>query len=84
MQRNAAEEAALSAAKQELSLLYGTAGIDILSIETAFWSDASMGWPEEGKSYVQILMEGYRIIAKIAGKSYECRVSGDVVRCKSR
>lgn len=73
---------ALTVAGRELSSLGGSREIDFVTIEKATWPDASLGWPEAGTSYAQVLMPGFRIVAKLAGKTFECRVSGDLARCR--
>lgn len=83
MKRDLTEEEtrALVAAEKVLLCETGRVPLDFVSIEPAEWGDASMGWPEPGKSYAQVITEGFRITARGAGKLYECRVSGDNVRC---
>jgi len=76
-----AKSKALALAGKALLRETGSMPIDILSVEAAVWPDASMGWAEPGYSYAQMLTEGYRITARSAGKLFECRVSGDNVRC---
>ncbi len=73
---------ALAAAEKALLRETGNIPVDVLSVEPAEWPDASMGWAEPGRSYAQMLTEGYRITASSAGKLYECRVSGDNARCR--
>jgi hypothetical protein len=75
------ETRALGAAEKALLRETGHMPIDFVSIEPAEWPDASMGWPEPGKSYAQMITDGFRITARSAGKLFECRVSGDNVRC---
>lgn len=75
------ETGALAAAEQMLLCETGRMPVDFLSIEPAEWTDASLGWPEPGKSYAQVMTDGFRITARSAGKMYECRVAGDNVRC---
>ena len=75
------ERRALAAAEKAVSCETGAAPVDFLSIEAAVWPDASMGWAEPGRLYAQMLTEGYRITARSAGKLFECRVSGDQVKC---
>ncbi len=60
----------------------GSLPVDFISVEPEMWGDASMGWPEPGHSYAQMITEGYRITARAAGKIFECRVSGETVRCR--
>ncbi len=75
------EGKALALAEKALSRETGGMPIDFLSVEPAEWPDASMGWGEPGRSYAQMITEGYRITARSSGKLFECRVSGDYVRC---
>ena len=72
---------ALALAEKALLRETGSMTIDFLSVEPVVWPDASMGWAEPGRSYAQMLTEGYRVTARSAGKLFECRVSGDNVRC---
>jgi hypothetical protein len=72
---------ALAAAEKALLRETGSALIDFLSVEPAEWPDASMGWAEPGHAYAQMLTEGYRVMARSAGKLFECRVSDGNVRC---
>ena len=82
--RDLAEEEtkALGAAEKALLRETGRMPIDFVSIEPAEWPDASMGWPEPGKSYAQMITDGFRITALSAGKLFECRVAGDNTRCQ--
>ena len=80
--QNEAEQKAFAAAEKALRGQTGSMPIDFVSIEAAQWPDASMGWPEPGRSYAQVLTEGYRVRARSAGKLFECRVAGDHVRCR--
>jgi hypothetical protein len=80
--RALAEEESKALATAEKALLRETGGspIDFVSIEAAEWPDSSMGWPEPGMSYAQMITEGFRIMARSAGKLFECRVAGDNAR----
>jgi hypothetical protein len=77
-----AEEESKALATAENALLRETGGspIDFVSIEAAQWPNASLGWPEPGVSYAQMITEGFRIMARSAGKLFECRVAGDNAR----
>ena len=77
-----AELKALAAAERALRGQTGSMSIDFVSIEAVQWPDASMGWPEPGRSYAQVLTEGYRVRARAAGKLFECRIAGAHVRCR--
>ncbi len=72
---------ALAKAEKALLRETGSMPIDFLSVEQAEWPDASMGWAEPGRSYAQMITEGYRVTARSAGKLFECRISGGNVRC---
>lgn len=75
-------DAATNAAKDAIFKMAGSREIDLIAITEATWPDASLGWPEPGKSYAQMLTDGYRILATLGSRSFECRVSGDTVRCR--
>ena len=40
-------------------------------IETVEWRDSSLGCPELGKVYLQVITPGYRIVLRAGGKLYE-------------
>ena len=77
------ERRAFAAAGKALQEQAGSMPIDFVSIEQAQWPDASMGWPEPGRFYAQMITEGYRITARSAGKLFECRVSGENAHCRA-
>ena len=41
------------------------------------WNDASLGCPEPGMSYTQALVDGWRIVVKAGGSTYDYRFGGD-------
>ncbi len=47
--------------------------IEVMSIERYEWPDASLGCPEPGKSYIQVVTPGYRVILRARGELYEVR-----------
>jgi hypothetical protein len=51
--------------------------------EKVTWSDASLGCPEPGRMYAQMLVEGFRITAKTSAGSliYNTDGGGNVVSC---
>ena len=51
--------------------------------EKLTWSDASLGCPEPGRMYAQMLVEGFRITAKTSAGSlvYNTDSGGNVVSC---
>ncbi len=45
--------------------------VTLLHIETVEWRDTSLGCPEPGKFYAQVITPGYRIILSDGIKEYE-------------
>jgi hypothetical protein len=62
--------------------------IGAASIEAVDWSDASLGCPQEGVSYAQVLTPGYRILLAIGGPAsveqfdYRTDTLGNFVLCE--
>ncbi|MFL0811542.1 MAG: hypothetical protein K6L76_14075 [Agarilytica sp.] len=44
--------------------------IGVVSTEAVTWGDASLGCPEPGKMYMQIVTPGYRVLLQHAAKKY--------------
>lgn len=44
-------------------------------VESITWNDSSLGCPEPGMMYLQVLIPGYRILLKAKGKVYDYRTS---------
>lgn len=44
--------------------------IHLFSIESMIWPDASLGCPQAGMVYAQVLTPGYQILFEAAGQSY--------------
>jgi hypothetical protein len=71
---SAAAPAALTArAVADLSKELGipAANIKVASSEAVEWSDGSLGCPEPGTSYAQVITPGYRIVLQIGDMPYE-------------
>lgn len=58
--------------------------IEILRSQAVTWPDGSLGCPQEGMAYIQVLIEGYWVVLKIDGLEYDYRVSenGNFTLCK--
>lgn len=57
--------------------------ITVKSVEPVEWPDASLGCPQPGMMYAQVITPGYRIVLEVNGQSYEYHAgSGTIVRCK--
>ena len=46
------------------------------SAEPAQWPNASLGCPEKGMQYAQMITSGYRVLLTVAGREYEVHVAG--------
>jgi hypothetical protein len=46
----------------------------IVRAESALWNDGSLGCPEPGMVYTQAVVNGYWVVIKAAGKTYDFRV----------
>ena len=44
--------------------------IQVVEVSPQTWSDASLGCPQEGQLYAQVLTEGYRIVLEAGGQRY--------------
>lgn len=45
--------------------------ISLHSVEAVEWRDSSLGCPQPGMSYLQVITPGYRIILSASGQNYE-------------
>lgn len=66
---DAAVAAAIADLVQQKSL--PADAITVTSIEAREWSDASLGCPQEGFMYAQVITPGYLIILEAQGQTYE-------------
>ncbi len=44
--------------------------IVVVSVDEVEWRDASLGCPQPGQMYAQVITPGYRITLEIGGKQY--------------
>lgn len=47
------------------------------------WPDSSMGMPEPGEMYAQMLTEGFRVVLRAAGKKYEYHFASGTVKSRT-
>ena len=77
---------AVEAAKRDLAQRIGVSEGDIElvgEVEAVTWSDASLGCPEPGKMYAQVLTPGFRFALKAGGNLYKYHTGkGAVKLCK--
>jgi len=71
-------------AKKDLAakLVMPADDIKVLESGEAMWPDASLGMPEPGRMYAQMLTEGFRVILDVAGKTYEYHFGIGVVKMR--
>jgi hypothetical protein len=64
---------AATAALGHLITEYGLSpqDVNILSIEEMQWSDGSLGCPQPGMVYIQVIIPGYRILMEANGEMYD-------------
>jgi hypothetical protein len=60
-------------AKEDLAQRLGVAvdQIQLVSVEAVDWSDTSLGCPQPGMMYAQVITPGYRVILGAGGERYE-------------
>lgn len=73
MEVPAAAEPAVMAAKRDLASRASVKieDVEVTSFEAVEWSDSSLGCPQPGQMYAQVITPGYRVILKAAGQTYE-------------
>ncbi len=72
-------------AKEDLAKRLGIPAdsITVESVDQVDWPDASLGCPEPGKMYAQVITPGFRILLKADGKTYEYHSGArHVVHCE--
>ena len=80
-------QSVLEAAKKDLARRLGVKeeSIQLLdAIEEVTWPDSSLGCPEPGKLYAQILTPGYRLKLQSGGKVYEYHATKNLVKLCNR
>lgn len=79
-------ETAVIAATTDLAQRLGVTAdeVRLISIESQQWSDASLGCPQEGFMYAQVITPGYLIVLEVQDQRYEYHTdqAGNVVLCQ--
>ncbi len=67
-----AEPAAVQAVRRELAgrLAVAASRLKAVSVEPVAWPDASLGCPQEGFAYAQVVTPGYRVVMEHNGQRY--------------
>ena len=75
---DAQKDAAVALAKKTLAGKLGVAADAVVldKAEAVEWSDASLGCPEKGMMYAQMLVPGHRVSFKVDGKTHVVHVGG--------
>ena len=58
--------------------------ISVISVEAVDWPDTSLGCPQPGMMYAQVITPGFRVVLEATGQSYEYHTDEDssVVLCQ--
>lgn len=74
-------------ARQDLAgrLKVDTPAATLVSAEATRWSDSSLGCPQPGMMYAQVITPGYRFVFRVAGQPYEYHTDYKrVVLCEAK
>jgi hypothetical protein len=82
-----AENPAVAAAVADLAKQKGVepSRIGVASVEAVEWPDSSLGCPQPGRAYAQVITPGWRIRLTLDGQTYEYHANQDgttVVLCQ--
>ena len=74
---NKARAEAIASAKAELSraLEVPLSNIALVSAAASKWPDASLGCPQPGRMYAQVVTRGWTVLLKADGNTHEVHVS---------
>jgi hypothetical protein len=75
---DAGKDAAVALARKTLAarLQVSVDALQLDKAEAVNWPDTSLGCPEKGMMYAQVITPGYRVVLKHAGKPHAVHVSG--------
>ena len=76
----AADAAERARAALAARLGVSTAQIKVQATKAHTWNDASLGLPEEGMMYAQVLTDGYIVTLSQDGQRYVYHVAGEAVK----
>ena len=66
-----------SAAREFLAAEVGEGDFKIRSSEPVQWSDASLGCPEAGSAYAQVITPGHKLVFELGGSQYPVHTNAD-------
>jgi hypothetical protein len=69
----AGSEQAVRLAQEDLARKLGLASeaIRVVSVEAVEWRDTSLGCPQPGMMYAQVITPGYRVVLQAGGQRYD-------------
>lgn len=68
-------EAMAALVEETAALAQATVGdVNIVRAEAVTWRDGSLGCPEEGMTYIQVLVDGYWVVLEAGGQTYDWRI----------
>ncbi len=72
-------EEALALAKETVATQTGIAeaAIEVVNAVAVRWPDSSLGCPQKGMMYLQVITPGYRILLRAGGEEYDVRVGNN-------
>jgi len=81
-QADVAVRAAISAAAARLKV--APEAVQVVSVSATDWSDTSLGCPQPGMFYAQVIVQGYKIVLMASGQQveYHADQKGRVVTCQ--
>jgi hypothetical protein len=81
-------EAKIALAVADLAQRTGVdpAAVTVVSAEAVEWSDGSLGCPQPGMAYLQVITPGYRLVLAAGGQeyNYHAAVEGEFFLCENR
>jgi hypothetical protein len=79
-------ERVVQLAREDLAQRLGLApdAMRLVSVEAVDWSDASLGCPQPGMMYAQVITPGFRVVLEANGEEYDYHTDRDhsVVLCE--
>lgn len=69
-------------AKEDLAKRLGTqvSAIRVQQVESRDWPDTSLGCPEPGRAYAQVITPGYRVVLVLGSQTYVYHTSSTDAR----
>ncbi len=75
---DARADAAVSAAREALRarLSVPASRIDLVDVAATRWNDSSLGCPEKGRVYAQVITDGHTVHLRVDDRTFDVRVAG--------